>query len=140
MATKSKKKSPDNRSDEPIDTAGGAKKSGQRPFVFRGAQLGCVVAIASNKPFPGTRKEWSWIFNSVEDHTQWFRRTGFSLSRTNDDYWKFLIPGVGEAPIWSFTLLVSLFAVVIGPLNYWFWGDRGGCICCSSPCRLEQHW
>ena len=81
--------------------------------------MGCVAAIAAAKPFPGQDTDWILLFNSVPDnHWKWFRRTGFSLHRTNDDYWTFLIPGVGEAPVVSFLLLVSLFAIVIGPVNY----------------------
>jgi hypothetical protein len=53
-----------------------------------------------------------------ESHWQSFKRTGFSQQRTNPDYWKLLIPGVGEAPVISYLLFVSLFAVVIGPINY----------------------
>lgn len=93
--------------------------SGTPPFVHRPAGLGRVVAIASENPFPGKQSDWAWLFNSVpENHWKWFRRTGFSLQRTNDDYWKFLIPGVGEAPVIPFMVLVSLFAIVIGPLNF----------------------
>jgi hypothetical protein len=89
------------------------------PFAFRPASLGCVVAVAAHQPFPGNRAQWSWIFNEAgESHWQWFKRNGFSMQRTNSDFWKLLIPGVGQAPVWSYLLLVSLFAVVIGPLNY----------------------
>jgi hypothetical protein len=89
------------------------------PFVFRTAGLGCVVAIAAENPFPGTRADWSWIYNSVpEAHSKWMKRTGASLQRPNPDFWNLLVPGVGRAPIWSYLLLVSLFAVVIGPINY----------------------
>ena len=96
-----------------------SKVSGPPPFVFRRAGTGCVVAIASDQPFPGKTKDWAWLLNAVPDsHWKWFRREGFSLHRANDDYWKCLIPGVGEAPVVSFLLLVSLFAVVIGPVNY----------------------
>jgi hypothetical protein len=92
---------------------------GSIPFASRPAKMGRVMAIASDKPFPGTQRDWTWIFNSVpESHWKWFQRTGFSLQRTNNDYWKILIPGVGEAPVVSFILLVSLFAVLIGPVNY----------------------
>ena len=89
------------------------------PFLFRRAGVGCVAAISAAKPFPGQDTDWILLFNSVPDnHWKWFRRTGFSQHRTNDDYWTFLIPGVGEAPVVSFLLLVSLFAIVIGPVNY----------------------
>jgi len=90
--------------------------------MLRSAATGRVVAVAADEAFTGNRADWSWAFNCVEDHWKWFERTGFSLQRTNADYWKFLIPGVGEAPIISFLLLVSLFAVAIGPINYLFLG------------------
>ena len=38
----------------------------------------------------------------------WYQRNGFSMYRENHDFWAFLIPGVGEAPVISFLLLVSL--------------------------------
>jgi hypothetical protein len=89
------------------------------PFAFRDAALGKVMAIAAENPFPGNAAEWTWIFNSAGDnHWQWFRRTGFSLSRHNPDYWKLLIPGVGQAPVFSYLVLVSLFAILIGPVNF----------------------
>src|SRR5262249_24385644 len=88
-------------------------------FLFRRAGLGCVVAIAAENPFPGQTTDWVWIFNTVPDnHWKWFRRSGVSLHRKNRDYWTFLIPDVGEAPVVSFLLLVSLCAIVIGPVNY----------------------
>jgi hypothetical protein len=91
----------------------------QTPFAMREIGLGMIVATASDKPFPGNETDWIWIFNSVpRNHWMWYQRNGFSLHRTNDDYWTFLIPGVGEAPVVSFLLLVSLFAVLIGPVNY----------------------
>jgi hypothetical protein len=104
--------------DKPKSAAPAAAKN-PPPFVFRRAALGRVVAVASNQPFPGNKGDWSWIFNEAGDnHWQWFKRNGFSMQRTNNDFWKLLVPGVGQAPVWSYLFLVSLFAVVIGPLNY----------------------
>jgi hypothetical protein len=89
------------------------------PFLRRSAGLGSVVAIAADQPFPGTETDWIWIFNCVPSNQwSWYQRNGMSLYRKNDDYWEFLIPGVGQAPVISFLLLVSLFAAVIGPMNY----------------------
>jgi hypothetical protein len=89
------------------------------PFAYRAAGTGRVVAIGIENPFPGSRSDWDWIFDKEsQSHWQWYKRNGFSLHRTNDDYWKLLIPGVGEAPVYSFLFLVSLFAVVIGPINF----------------------
>ena len=96
------------------------------PFAMRTIGLGAIVAIASDKPFPGKDTDWMWIFNSVpRSHWMWYQRNGFSLHRQNVDYWTFLIPGVGEAPAVSFLILVSLFAVVIGPVNYLLLGKTG---------------
>ena len=89
------------------------------PFLRRSAGLGSVVAIATDQPFPGTDTDWIWIFNCVPSNQwSWYQRNGMSLYRKNDDFWEFLIPGVGQAPVISFLLLVSLFAAVIGPVNY----------------------
>ncbi len=89
------------------------------PFVFRSVAAGRIVAIRDDNPFPGTRSDWDWIFDKEsQSHWQWFKRSGFSLHRANPDYWKLLIPGVGEAPVYSFLFLVSLFAIVIGPVNF----------------------
>lgn len=92
----------------------------ETPFVGRPVGLGYVIAIAGENPFPGTRMDWTWLLNSVPgDHWMWFKRHGMSLHRTNDDFWNCLVPGVGMAPVVSFVLLISLFAVFIGPVNYW---------------------
>lgn len=97
-----------------------ASSSGQPPFLLRPAGQGALVAIGAANPFPGNSGDWAWIFNSVDDnHWRWYQRHGFSLHRTNDGYWEFLIPGVGKAPVFPFLFLVSLFAVVIGPVNYY---------------------
>jgi hypothetical protein len=89
------------------------------PFLSRAAGLGRVVAISTNEPFPGKETDWIWIFNCVPNNQwSWYQRNGMSLYRKNDDYWEFLIPGVGQAPVISFLLLVSLFAAIIGPVNY----------------------
>lgn len=93
------------------------------PFLHRGAGLGAVVALAGNKPFPGDETDWVWVFNCIPaNQWTWYQRNGFSMHRENGDYWTFLIPGVGDAPVISFLLLVSLFAAVIGPVNYIFLG------------------
>jgi hypothetical protein len=95
-------------------------------FVWRPVDLGRVVAIAAENPFPGRPQDWGWMLNTLDsDDWMWYRRHGLSLSRRNLDYWEFLIPGVGLAPVNSFLVLISLFVVVIGPLNYWFLVRQG---------------
>jgi hypothetical protein len=89
------------------------------PFVKRKNGMGMVVAVAGN-PFPGTREQWTWLFNSIdEERWLWSMRHGVSLRRDNQGYWRFLIPNVGLAPINAFRILISMFVVVIGPVNFY---------------------
>ena len=48
------------------------------PFVWRELLMGRVVAIGSDKPFPGTRDQWNWLLNSIEGTNWiWHQRTDF---------------------------------------------------------------
>jgi hypothetical protein len=89
------------------------------PFVLRPLQAGLVVALAADKPFPGDEAEWRWLFDSMgEGRWQWYQRHGLSLQRENPDFLNFLIPGVGMAPVTEFCVLISVFVIAIGPVNY----------------------
>jgi hypothetical protein len=37
----------------------------------------------------------------------------------NPDFANFLVPGVGLAPVTEFRVLITLFVLLIGPVNYW---------------------
>lgn len=89
-------------------------------FRLHEYNMGLIVALAPENPFPGTPTDWGWVLNSVgSDRCLWYQRHGFSLVRQNPDHWKFLIPGVGLAPVTEFCVLITLFVLGIGPLNYW---------------------
>jgi hypothetical protein len=89
-------------------------------FLLREYEMGLVVALAAGDPFPGTVDEWRGVLNAVgPDRWLWYRRHGMSLIRENADYWNFLIPGVGLVPVTEFCVLITLFMLGIGPLNYW---------------------
>lgn len=90
-------------------------------FVLRDVRQGEVVAVRADNPFPGETADWAWLLNSLApDGWMWYRRHGMSLHRENVEYWALLIPGVGKAPVNSFLVLISLFVVMIGPVNYFF--------------------
>ena len=61
----------------------------------------------------------AWVLDSMGDSRwHWYQRHGLSLKRENPDYWNFLIPGSaghGRAVL----LLISVFVIGIGPVNYW---------------------
>ena len=86
-------------------------------FVHRDAGLGKVVAFNEEDPFPGKRPEWNTLFNTV-DNWLWYHRHGLSLNRDNEGFWRFMISGVGLAPVNLFRVLIALFVIVIGPINY----------------------
>ncbi len=87
--------------------------------------LGTVVSIGPDDPFPGSYQFWKSV---VDIHhpgtTNWSERMGIDVPRGNDNYWMWLIPSVGQPPVKSFVLLNTMFAILIGPLCYFFFRKR----------------
>lgn len=109
----------DPASDDSDDFSAGKPAPETWPYIVRDAGLGYVVAMEAENPFPGEPQYWTWLLQTIpNEHWKWYRRHGMSLHRENSDFWNFLIPGVGVAPVFSFLLLITLFAAVIGPVNY----------------------
>ena len=93
-------------------------------FVRRELMLGTVYAFEDN-PFPGSAHDWSWLLQSIgPERTQWVKRHGITPRFSNDDFMKFLIPGVKGVPVFAFLVLITLFTIVIGPLNYFLLWKR----------------
>jgi hypothetical protein len=97
-------------------------------FITRPCGLGLVVAIPTDQslgsrtgPYP-----WQWLFNTIgPQRWQWSQRWGVSLYQNNNDFWNLLIPGVGLVPVFQFQVLITLFVVFLGPVNYYLlrhWG------------------
>lgn len=88
-------------------------------FAFRKLGFGFVVALYGD-PFAGTTADWGWVFTTMNANRYlWPHRFGLSTEQENDDFWNFLIPGVGLAPVNGFRVLITLFVFVIGPTNYY---------------------
>ncbi len=51
--------------------------------------------------------------------SRWGTRHGMLPDAANRDFSNLLVPGVGLAPVTEFAVLITLFVIVIGPLNYW---------------------
>jgi hypothetical protein len=63
---------------------------------------------------------WERVFTNVShENWQWPLRNGVNFTSPNDNYWNFLIPGVGAAPVTAFQVLITLFVLAIGPLNFY---------------------
>jgi hypothetical protein len=50
---------------------------------------------------------------------RWDARQGLIPDGSSPDFAKLWVPGVGRAPVTEFQILITLFVLIIGPLNYW---------------------
>jgi hypothetical protein len=109
-----------------VDAQGNPIEPGNRPvwpvtpeaFSRRELLAGQVFAFPEN-PFPGAAVDWGWWLNSANiQHLKWTTRNGLSSRQQHPDFFQFLIPGVGAVPVLAFIVLITIFAIVIGPVNY----------------------
>ncbi len=100
---------------------------GGRPFRWRAFRLGRVVAWTASDPFPATTdpalsdrlNEWHWIRATLgPTRYSWAQRHGISFGGGNHDFWNLMIPGVGLPPVNAYRVLITLFVISIGPVNY----------------------
>jgi hypothetical protein len=88
------------------------------PPRVQSVAMGRVFVIAD-----GT--QWShpsfapWIFNSLpQNRWAWYQRNGMTQNRQNNDFWNWSVRGIGRPPIYLFLAVISVFSVVIGPINF----------------------
>ena len=111
----------------PGETSGGSVN-----FIWHALSRGQVVAAVDNHfPADSNYNAWPWLLNTLgQSRWQWRERHGLvldpdALEANQSTFWDFLIPGVGLTPVLGFQILISLFAILIGPVNYWLlrrWG------------------
>ncbi|MDG2222332.1 MAG: hypothetical protein P8L85_13195 [Rubripirellula sp.] len=90
-----------------------------------GYGLGTVATIADEDPFPGSFQFWkTLIAMHVPEQLSWEDRMGVDVPAGNDDYWMWLIPSVGQPPVNMFVFLNTVFALVVGPLCYFYFRRR----------------
>jgi hypothetical protein len=102
---------------------GPANETSERWFAVRGLGLGAVTAFRRDFEL-GTDGSGSEMYNAISQsllgsRINWATRHGNQPDTANEDFNNLLIPGVGVAPVGQFQFLITLFAIVIGPLNYW---------------------
>jgi hypothetical protein len=79
---------------------------------------GQIFAFPEN-PFPGSASDWGWWLNAAKLHNLKFTtRNGLSSRQRHPDFFEFLIKGVGAIPVLAFVILITIFALLIGPVNY----------------------
>jgi hypothetical protein len=90
------------------------------PAWTRDLQLGQLVVVGEP-----TNQGDVWLqglavgaFFADPDRDLWVRRHGLATEVPSMDFWNFSIPGVGLAPVTEFRVLITLFVIAIGPVNY----------------------
>ncbi|MDB5388801.1 MAG: hypothetical protein JWM11_4447 [Planctomycetaceae bacterium] len=88
--------------------------------VFRDWSFGRIYVFPKN-PFPGVANDWAWLLASLpQNQSRWSSRMGMSSRNSGTEFLNFLIPGVGSVPVHAFLVLITIFTIVIGPLNYYW--------------------
>ncbi len=90
-------------------------------FRTRDWDMGRVIAVKTPDLQQIPSPQWSWLLEDLKnDRWRWYRRMGLSWHRDNTDFWDFMIPGVGSAPVYAFLTIITGFMILIGPINYVF--------------------
>jgi hypothetical protein len=93
-------------------------------YSQRDWMLGKIYVFPQN-PFPGTANDWAWWLASLpKGLSHWPKKLGMSARTDNAEFLNFLIPGVGTVPVFAFLTLITVFTIVIGPLNYYWLQKR----------------
>ncbi len=83
--------------------------------------MGRVYAFKGRvEDYPGNLQRSQRRSGFSKLHSQnWSSRHGIVLGEKCSTFANLLIPGVGVAPVVEFQVLITLFVLLIGPLNYW---------------------
>ena len=112
------------RTSEPLNERSWLLEASHPPFERRNLMLGRVYAM-SGDPFPGTLDDWGWLLNDLnKENWSWTARNGINHRRRSARFSEFTIPHVGEVPAKMFLALISVFTLVIGPVNYYILNRR----------------
>lgn len=88
--------------------------------VYRDWSFGRIYVFPHN-PFPGVANDWAWLLASMpQNQSRWSSRLGMASRNSSTEFLNFLIPGVGSVPVHAFLVLITIFTIVIGPLNYYW--------------------
>lgn len=87
-------------------------------FAVRRLGFGHVAAV-SEDVFTGSGADWAWLLRSLHGPaTAWPIRHGLSSGAGDIEFINQPIPGVRGVPALAFLTLITLFAIAIGPANY----------------------
>jgi hypothetical protein len=91
----------------------------QPPFATRELMLGLVCVFPDE--LPDSANDWSAIFPKVGAlRFSWMRRHGVAPDVGTEEFFNFMNPGIRGVPVLGFMVLITAFAVLIGPVNYFY--------------------
>jgi hypothetical protein len=89
------------------------------PFATRPLMLGLVCAFPDE--LPDSPVPWSALLSSVGGpRFSWMLRHGVMPDFGTEEFYTFMNPGIRGVPVYGFLVLITLFAVSIGPVNYFY--------------------
>jgi hypothetical protein len=89
------------------------------PFATRQLMLGLVCAFPDQ--LPDSPIAWSAFLSSVgEPRFSWMKRHGIVPDVGTEEFFNFMNPGIRGVPVYGFMVLITAFAVLIGPVNYFY--------------------
>ena len=89
------------------------------PFATRQLMLGLVCAFPDQ--LPDSPIDWSAFLSSVgEPRFSWMQRHGIVPDFGTEEFFNFMNPGIRGVPVYGFMVLITAFAVLIGPVNYFY--------------------
>ena len=81
--------------------------------------LGLVCAFPDQ--LPDSPIAWSTFLSSVgEPRFSWVRRHGIAPDFGTEEFYNFMNPSIRGVPVYGFMVLITVFAVLIGPVNYFY--------------------
>jgi hypothetical protein len=88
-------------------------------FATRPLMLGLVCAFPDQ--LPDSQGDWSVFFSIVGDpRISWMQRHGMAPEVGTAEFYNFMNPGIRGVPVYAFMVLITAFAVLIGPVNYFY--------------------
>jgi hypothetical protein len=93
----------------------------KKQFIVRGYGLGVVMALRFDLGGLVGDGNMGTMFTQslLGPRMTWASRFANQPDQANEEFNNLLIPNVGVAPVGQFQFLITLFVLVIGPLNYW---------------------
>lgn len=100
--------------------------TGANRWSQRDQLLGRLVAVPADpfRQFDATG--WQALLTGIgHDRWEWTERYGFSARYPSPNFMDFLVPSVKGVPVVAFLILITLFAILIGPVNYlYLWKQK----------------